>query len=141
MYLPPSRSWDEPGLGVDSRNQIASTIETSYTHLPFNDAFSILFFKDQDTESLHKLINEVRHLDGQPAEAADSQRGWQVRPGTSQITFPNSTKADIRIFAQKGEENAPSLDVLKGKGVGQGVPMQKMVGPSLHLAAQLEMIV
>ena len=72
---------------------------------------------------------------------ADIQRGWYVRPGTQQITFPKSSKADIRIHAQQGEENAPSIDVLNGKGVKQGVPMTKMVGPSLSLAAQLEMIV
>lgn len=57
------RSAISPSLGAQRRlmrrNQIASTVETSYTHLPFNDAFSILFFKSQDTESLHKLISEV----------------------------------------------------------------------------------
>jgi 26S proteasome regulatory subunit N12 len=69
------------------------------------------------------------------------QRQWTLQQSTNQITFPRSTKADIRIHAQQGEADAPSADVLKGKGVTQGVPMNKIVGPALSMAAQLEMIV
>ncbi|KAK1925020.1 26S proteasome non-ATPase regulatory subunit 8 [Papiliotrema laurentii] len=108
------------------RNQIASTMESSYPSIPVSDAAEVLFLGKNDTTTLHKIVEE---------------RGWLIRPGSQTITFPNSPKADIRIQAQKGDANAPSVDVLKGKGVIQGTPMNKMVGPSLSLASQLEMIV
>ena len=115
-----------PEASPNSSHQIGSTVEASYPTLPYKDAFDLLFFKQNESAQLDQFIIE---------------RKWAVRPGTGDIVFPESPKADIRHAAVSADVSSTSLDVLKGKGVAAGVPMNKLIAPSLRLALQLEMIV
>jgi 26S proteasome regulatory subunit N12 len=41
------------------RNQIASTMESSYPSIPVSDAAEVLFLGKNDTTTLHKIVEEV----------------------------------------------------------------------------------
>ncbi|KAL7422295.1 regulatory particle non-ATPase [Cryptotrichosporon argae] len=109
------------------REQIALTIETSYPSLPQQNAASLLFFKPGESSQLADFA---------------TKRGWELAPSTQMYTFPNSSIPDIALAAAASRDASRiHLDVIEGKGVRRGVPMQSMIKPSLDLAHHLEAIV